>query len=300
MQLIKKSLNYKLLLVLTMLLFITGCDNPDHTALKHVYRLLESNDSEVNSELVTFLGYVGTTLQRVNSSTCTIEEKDNYGRYILSCSINYDILAGTRINPTTESRTGSVYVGYLNTGGKNFSYKIGATHYSNGSGLKTMKNKICWNSSSKSMDCTINDNYEQNDNVKKEKADTTSDNESTNYTGEDYLNNNKITVNDYLNMYSSNKYAIILLGRETCNYCVEAKSILNKIMSEYNVTIYYLNLDNFSNEDFEAFLSVGEKRKEIVVPTLEVVGNNSVKDELTELKSSGEYISFLKENNFIN
>lgn len=295
MQFFKKILNYKLLL-LAILLFITGCDNANHTALNYVYRVLESNDYDVNRELgVYILGSRGT-IQKVHSATCSIEEKDNYGRYILLCSINYSTSGATNAG----SAEGSVYVGYLNTGGKNFSYKIGATNYSNSSGIDAMKNDICWNSNSKSMDCTVNDSYKQNSYTNKEKNSTITDNEEINYTGEDYLSKNKIGINEYVSKYSSSEYSAILLGRPTCNYCVAVMPILNKIISEYNIDIYYLDFDSLSDEDIKTFVFIDDKHEELAFPTLEIVGNNSIKAQNEGQKTSENYISFLKKNKIIN
>lgn len=90
------------------------------------------------------------------------------------------------------------------------------------------------------------------------------------------------------------------MGRPTSNYCVAVMPILNKIVSEYNIDIYYLDYDSFSNEDLKTFVFIDDKHEELAFPTLEIVGNNSIKAQNEGQKTSENYISFLKKNKIIN
>lgn len=295
MKLFKKILNYKLLLVLATLLFITGCgnsDNPDNKALNDVRHLLQSNDSDVNRELGVYILGASGTVQRVKSADCSIEEKDDFGRYILLCSINYSTSAATNAGTAEHG----VYVGYLNTGEGHYSYKIGATNYSNSSGIESMKNKICWNSSAKDMNCTVNDSYNQNSNITEE----TTDSEATNYTSNDYFN--KITMGEYKKMYSArNEYLVILIGFPTCSHTAAVLPTLEQISSEYSFSIYYLDTDEMSEDDLDAFTKINKKHANgFSTPTIEIIGHDSIKDRLEGEATRDEYISFFNKNKIIN
>ena len=167
----------KMFIICSLTILLTACgDNPDNLAIRTVSRLVESNDSDVNRELGVYMLGASGNVQRVNSANCSIKDGDNYGRYVLYCSIDYT--GHTTGSGIDKSGTGSVYVGYLNIDGDNFKYKFGSTSYSNADALKNIESKICWNNSSLSMDCNANNNtsinkngtkkdYESNDNNKK-------------------------------------------------------------------------------------------------------------------------------------
>ena len=121
----------------------------DSSIINDVTRLVESNTSDVNRELGVYMLGSSGNVQRVNSANCSIKDNDNYGRYVLYCSIDYT--GHTTGSGIDKSGNGSVYVGYLNTGDGKFNYKIGSTSSTNA--LSYLESKICWNSSSSSFVC---------------------------------------------------------------------------------------------------------------------------------------------------
>lgn len=120
-----------------------------NNVVNDVTRLVESNSSDVNRELGVYMLGSSGNVQRVNSANCSIKDNDNYGRYILYCSIDYT--GHTTGSGIDKSGNGGVYVGYLNTGDGKFNYKIGSTSSANA--LSYLESKICWNSSSSSFVC---------------------------------------------------------------------------------------------------------------------------------------------------
>lgn len=130
---------------------VDGGSESTDSVINDVTRLVESNSSDVNRELGVYILGASGSVQRVNSVNCSIKDNDNYGRYVLYCSIDYT--GHTTGSGISKAGTGSVYVGYLNIGGSKFNYKIGATYYSSEDALSYLKSKICWNSSSSSFVC---------------------------------------------------------------------------------------------------------------------------------------------------
>ena len=140
--------------VVMFLLFNSDTDSGSGSSsnvIKDVTGLVESNSSDVNRELGVYILGASGSIEKVNSSNCSIKDQDDYGRYALYCSIDYS--GYTNGSGILKSGTGSVYVGYLNTGDGKFNYKIVATHYSNGDALDYLKSRICWNSNSLDMLC---------------------------------------------------------------------------------------------------------------------------------------------------
>ena len=138
-------------IVMLIIYIVDGGSGSTNSAINDISRLVESNDSDVNRELGVYMLGASGSVQRVNSANCSIKDSDNYGRYVLYCSIDY--IGHTTGSGIDKSGNGSVYVGYLNTGGNKFNYKIGATYYSSEDALSYLKSKICWNSSSSSFVC---------------------------------------------------------------------------------------------------------------------------------------------------
>lgn len=127
----------------------SGGKDSDSSIINYVTRLVESNTSDVNRELGVYMLGSSGNVQRVNSANCSIKDNDNYGRYVLYCSIDYT--GHTTGSGIDKSGNGSVYVGYLDTGDGKFNYKIGSTSSTNA--LSYLESKICWNSSSSSFVC---------------------------------------------------------------------------------------------------------------------------------------------------
>lgn len=113
----------------------------------------------------------------------------------------------------------------------------------------------------------------------------------------DFIN---IDVNKYLEYFNGTDKKIILIGRPTCHYCEIAEPILHNIAFEYNLDIYYLNIDDFSEEDTANFYHSDESFSEgFGTPTLLVVGNGNIQDKVDGLMDKTHYIEFFKLNKYI-
>lgn len=64
---------------------------------------------------------------------------------------------------------------------------------------------------------------------------------------------NKVSLDEYLELIKSSDKNIILVARPTCAYCEQFTPILKQAMEDLNLTINYINTDNFSNDDWTTF-----------------------------------------------
>ena len=110
----------------------------------------------------------------------------------------------------------------------------------------------------------------------------------------------EIDIETYLNDYENEEDSLVLIGRPGCQYCQIAEPILHNIAYEYNITFYYLNIDNLTEEGQSKLQSSDEFFKEgFGTPLLLIIGNNKIKDKVDGLMDRNHYIDFLKENNYI-
>lgn len=111
---------------------------------------------------------------------------------------------------------------------------------------------------------------------------------------------NEISIDDYLDLYNGSQNSIVLLSRPTCSYCKIATPILENIIYKYNVKINYLNIDNLGDDDVAKLVSSDDYFSQgYGTPLLLVVGDGKISDQVEGLTTKSEYISFFKENKFM-
>ena len=110
----------------------------------------------------------------------------------------------------------------------------------------------------------------------------------------------EIDVNEYLNIYEGTEKTLVLLARPTCKYCQIAMPILQNIAYNYNLNIYYLNTDNFQEDDAERFVKSNDAFNEgFGTPTLLLVSDSKINDMVDSLVDTRRYMEFLKRNKYI-
>lgn len=110
----------------------------------------------------------------------------------------------------------------------------------------------------------------------------------------------QINVTEYLDYYSGEEPKLILIARPTCHYCQIAEPIIENIAYMYDLEIYYLNTDNFTEDDEQKLESSDELfQNGFGTPLLLNVGNNSIIGTVDGLTDSQHYIDFFKENGYI-
>lgn len=111
----------------------------------------------------------------------------------------------------------------------------------------------------------------------------------------------EIGVADYLVMKETDNLRVIHIGSPNCTWSKQLEPYLEEISEDYGITIYYINIDDFTDEEEETFTNSHEALKEEYgTPTLIVVGKGDIKGKFggyTENKDA--YIDFFKEHDLI-
>ena len=66
---------------------------------------------------------------------------------------------------------------------------------------------------------------------------------------------NEVTLKEYLALVNGSEKSIVLVARPTCSYCELFTPVLKKAAEDMNLTINYVNTDNFSDDDWNTFNS---------------------------------------------
>ena len=85
------------------------------------------------------------------------------------------------------------------------------------------------------------------------KTTTTESSSDSSQTALEQAGFNKVSIDQYLNLIKSSDKQIILIARPTCGYCEKFTPILKQAMEDMNLTINYVNTDNFSSDDWSKF-----------------------------------------------
>lgn len=124
--------------------------------------------------------------------------------------------------------------------------------------------------------------------------------ESSNIKEEEKKDFIEINVDEYLNKYNGEEKSIVLVARPTCNYCQIAEPIIHNIAYKYDLTINYLNTDNFQNDDSQRFIQSDEFFSNgFGTPMLLLVSNGKIDDMVDGVTDTKHYEEFLKNNSFI-
>ena len=113
----------------------------------------------------------------------------------------------------------------------------------------------------------------------------------------DFIN---INVNQYLEYYQGSEKRIILLARPTCHYCQIAEPIIQKVAKDYNLDINYLNTDEFTEEDQQAFVNSDERFSSgFGTPFMMIVQNSGIIDSVDGLTDYAHYVYLFRKNSII-
>ena len=63
----------------------------------------------------------------------------------------------------------------------------------------------------------------------------------------------KLSYNDVLEKVNNNESFILCVSASECAHCKSYKPKLKKISNDYNIKIYYTDVDKFSDEDYTEF-----------------------------------------------
>lgn len=109
------------------------------------------------------------------------------------------------------------------------------------------------------------------------------------------------SVSDYLDVLQSEDKNIVFIGRPTCSYCVKLKPHLEEIADENNLKIYYVNIDEMSEEDTDKFFSSTDAfdKENLSTPMVLITKDGKVIDSNTGYMEKSKYEDFFKKNELI-
>lgn len=106
-----------------------------------------------------------------------------------------------------------------------------------------------------------------------------------------------INVSKMKELFSSNDTKIIFVGSLTCPHCTAIKPVINSVVKNLNVTVYYLELSTMTDEENNEYYSINEFLKNNnSIPLVMAVKNNEVIDSFVGEKDSKDIEEFLKKN----
>lgn len=106
-----------------------------------------------------------------------------------------------------------------------------------------------------------------------------------------------INVSKMKELFSSNDTKIIFVGSLTCPHCTAIKPVINSVVKDLNVTVYYLELSTMTDEENNEYYSINEFLKNNnLIPLVMAVKNNEVIDSFVGEKDSKDVEEFLKKN----
>ena len=106
-----------------------------------------------------------------------------------------------------------------------------------------------------------------------------------------------INVSKMKELFSSNDTKIIFVGSLTCPHCTAIKPVINSVVKDLNVTVYYLELSTMTDEENNEYYSINEFLKNNnSIPLVMAVKNNEVIDSFVGEKDSKDVEEFLKNN----
>lgn len=110
-----------------------------------------------------------------------------------------------------------------------------------------------------------------------------------------------INVDEYLDLLSNKDTQFILVARPTCQYCKIAEPIIQNIMYEHKIDLYYLNTDDFSEEDQNKFISSNDYFSNgFGTPLLLCTKDGQFVDIINGLMDRHGYVEFFKAYGLIN
>ena len=108
----------------------------------------------------------------------------------------------------------------------------------------------------------------------------------------------KLNYNEVIEMTENNENFILCISAKECIHCQEYKPKLKKISKKYNIKIYYVNVDEFTEKDYETFKSkfsfdggtpttIFFKNGEEKTTANRIQGNVKTEKIINKLKSNG-------------
>ena len=111
---------------------------------------------------------------------------------------------------------------------------------------------------------------------------------------------NEITTNEYFEKYGNSEKSIILISRNTCEYCKIVEPIIFNIAYEEKIEINYLDIEKLTPYEQDTIVNSNEYLKEnFDIPLLLIVGDNNIIDKVNGLTDKTHFLEFFQKNNIL-
>lgn len=108
----------------------------------------------------------------------------------------------------------------------------------------------------------------------------------------------EISIDDFMKMYKEEKDYFVYTGRKTCGYCVAFLPMLQQSVSEYDYTLYYLDVDKLDNADLTSIAELHDDFASTIggTPMVYLMGDKDVVDVNKGYTEYDTYAKFLEDN----
>ena len=96
---------------------------------------------------------------------------------------------------------------------------------------------------------------------------------------------------------NNNESTVVYIGTPNCPACVTFYPILEAVVEEHNLDVYYIQIDRWSTSDRNAIFQTFEEFQ--YTPSIYIINNGEQIAELVGGVSEEDLAQFLKENNII-
>lgn len=108
----------------------------------------------------------------------------------------------------------------------------------------------------------------------------------------------EITAEDYVNLFKSDEFALVYIGREDCGYCRYFIPVLKEAQETYDFTVYYLDMNKLSQETFTMLQNLDPEIKENLgqTPYTIISKNGKIVDSFLGYGEISKFGPFLETN----
>lgn len=110
-----------------------------------------------------------------------------------------------------------------------------------------------------------------------------------------------VTFDEYKEIIKKDGYNFMFIGSETCSYCTQFKESIKEALKDYNFAVYYLDIANFSEDEYNELVKTDKymEENEWGTPLNLLYKDGKRVKELNGYVDKDELINFLKENKVI-
>lgn len=110
-----------------------------------------------------------------------------------------------------------------------------------------------------------------------------------------------IGMTEFTTLLNEEEPSIIYVARPGCGYCQQQKPIMEEVVSEYGVTVHYINTDNLTEIEVNDLITMVEEATDddFGTPTTLIVKSGKIVDFVVGLNSKDGLVDLFAKNDFI-